>query len=108
MPAAGVARNPRRRHAGKTLFNQIIIRQKDIRRLPAAQREIVRRPAAYAGQRLQLLYSGVDILRREEGEIAADSRLRQMDQRLRAPQGMPSAFSASGSACASRCALGKR
>lgn len=108
MPAAGVARNPRRRHAGKTLFNQIIIRQEDIRRLPAAQREIVRRPAAYPGQRLQLLYSGVDILRRGEGEIAADSRLRQWISASARRRGMPSAFSASGSACASRCALGKR
>ena len=49
LPATGIASDGGRGHSRKALFNQVIIRQKDIFRLPAAQGKVVCRPAANPG-----------------------------------------------------------
>lgn len=76
-------------HSRKALFNQVIIRQKDIFRLPAAQGKVVCRPAANPGQGLQLTQPGVNIRRRRQGQLAAERRPGEVDQRLRAAKRHP-------------------
>ncbi len=74
LPAAGIAGDGGRGHSRKALFNQVIIRQKDIFRLPAAQGKVVCRPAANPGQGLQLTQPGVNIRLRRQGQLAAERR----------------------------------
>ncbi len=89
LPAAGIAGDGGRGHSRKALFNQVIIRQKDIFRPASAQGKVVCRPAANPGQGLQLTQPGVNIRRRRQGQLAAERRPGEVDQRLRAAAASP-------------------